>query len=278
MSENDTLAAAAPAQTRYEILPVNQIDDPEYAMRTDLSHESIAELVTSIKQVGLIEPIVVKQKGDRYEVIAGHRRITACEAAGLTEVPCHIVIGTEEQMEMMKIHENLMRVDVNPFDEAQHYDRLMSKMKLTPGQISRLTNRGESYVRDRLQILTYSPELQEAVALGKIRLGVGKELNRITDPMKQREMLGYAMRQGITQAHAKRWVEENQPATQPDPGFVPAENAAGEMTPASEQHADCFYCLNPVRLWDAYTVYVHNECAQQRRQEAAAPEGEPEGE
>lgn len=262
----DNFSAARPATARFETIPVELIDDPERPMRTDLSSESVADLVASIKQVGIIEPLVVIARGDRYEIVAGHRRITAAEIAGLREVPCHVVDGTQEQVEMMKIHENLYRVDVNPYDEAQHYARLIKDMKLSPTKIARFTNRSESYVRDRLRILDFDPVLQEAVRDGRLNLTVAQELHRIPDPAKLREMIGYAAGHGITGAVAKKWVDEQMPQNRELPGLppIPTDNTTAQS--ASEQHSECFYCLQPVRLWDAFTVYVHEQCVRERKE------------
>lgn len=270
--DNQSLAAAAPVKTRFEVIAVALIDDPQNSMRTDMSAENIDDLVRSIKQVGIIEPLVVKPVGERFEVVAGHRRITAAEAAGLTEVPCTVIEATAEQAEMMKIHENLYRVDVNPYDEAQHYARLIKTMKLSPTSIARITNRSEHYVKDRLHILDYGPELRQAVAEGRMNLTVAKELDRIKDPTKQREMIGYAIGHGITGAVARRWVDESLPSSADNAGLTPQVGDLGDVTPASEQHSKCFYCLQEVRLYDAYTVYVHGNCLQEREQRAAEPE------
>lgn len=264
MHEDQQLGQLTPVKTHFETIDTALIDDPERPMRTDLSQESIGDLVSSIKQVGIIEPIVVKPVGDRYEVVAGHRRITAAEAAGLLTVPCHVVEGTEEQVEMMKIHENLYRVDVNPYDEAQHYARLIKEMKLSPMTIARITNRGETYVRARLAILEYDEVLRNAIAEGKLNLGVAKELNRLKDPAKLREMSGYAIGHGITQGVARKWVDEQMPSPQSDPSTTSFIGEQGTIVPASEQHIDCFYCMQPVRLFDAYTVYVHDHCVSDR--------------
>lgn len=265
MDESSNLALSTPVKTRFEEIPTNLIDDPVRAMRSDMSNESIGDLVMSIKSVGIIEPIVVKQVGDRFEVVAGHRRITAAEAAGLEVVPCHVVVGTEEQVEMMKIHENLYRVDVNPFDEASHYARLISTMKLSPMKIARMTNRSDNYVRDRLQILDYDETLRQAVAEGKLNLSVAKELNRIKKPEKLREMVGYAVGHGITGAVARKWVDEQMPSPEQPQGLAPMVGDMGNIVPASEQHTDCFYCLKPVRLFDAYNVMVHEDCLKERQ-------------
>lgn len=267
--EDNALIASKPATTRFETLPTNLIDDPEIAMRSDMSRESIEDLVASIKQVGIIEPIVVRATGDRYEVIAGHRRITAAEAAGLEMVPCHVVEATQAQVETMKIHENLMRVDVNAADEAEHYARLIQTMKLSPSKIARMTNRSENYVRDRLQILDYLPELREALREGKLNLTVAKELNRIKDGAKLREMMGYAIGHGITGAVAKKWVDENLDQRQEMPFVADAGDSTSDFAPASAQEGTCFYCMNAVRLHAAYTVYVHEQCVTARQQQGS---------
>lgn len=267
MTQTEMVSPSAATQT-FKYIPIALVDDPEHAMRSDMSQENINDLVMSIKQVGLLEPIVVFAKGERYEVVAGHRRITACEIAGLQEVPCHIVSGTQEQVEVMKIHENLVRQDVNPWDEATHYARLITDMKLTPGKIANLTNRSDVYVRERLKILQMESVLQDAVRTGTVGLGVAQELHKIKDPAKLQEMMHWAVGHGITREVAKRWVEENQPTQQKIAGTIPDDLAGQAPTPASEQHTECFYCLQPVRLWDALTVMVHDACGAQRMTEA----------
>lgn len=271
-NKTPNFSTARPLAARFEEIEIGLIDDPVRAMRSDMSTENIDDLVMSIKQVGIIEPLVVRENGDRFEIVAGHRRITAAEAAGLHKVPCHVVSGTQEQIETMKIHENLYRVDINPFDEAQHYARLIKDLKLSPTKICRITNRSEQYVRDRLSILEYDPVLQAALAKGEIKITVAKELSRIADPLKLREMTGYAKAHGITASVAKRWVDEQMPRENPAPGLpdIPTEQFQGES--ASEQHSDCFFCLKPVRLFEAYTVYVHEGCVGERQKVAQEEE------
>lgn len=271
--DDNALIASKPATTHFETIPTNLIDDPEHAMRSDMSRESIEDLVASIKQVGIIEPLVVRKIKDRYEIIAGHRRITAAEAAGLEVVPCHVVDATQEQVETMKIHENLYRVDVNPADEAEHYARLIKTMHLSPTQICRMTNRSETYVRDRLQILDYEPALREAVREGKLKMAVAKELSRIKDAPKQREMMGYAIGHGITGAVARKWVDEQLDQRQELPYVADSGEATHDFQPASQQEGTCFYCMAEVRLREAYTVYVHESCLKDR-QHTPKPETE----
>lgn len=265
---DDNVINSVPPEAELTVLPIGLIDDPERAMRSEITAESIADLVMSIKMVGLIEPLVVRRRADRYEIVAGHRRITACEAAGLQEVPCYVVTGTQEQVEMMKIHENLYRQDINPFDEAKHYSRLMQEMKLTPMRVARIINRSEGYVRERLEILSMDPLLQQGLSDGKLNISVAKQLHRIKDPIKLREMTGYAVNQGITGALARRWVDENLPQENQPQAPPVFQGDIPDVTPASEQHTQCFWCLQEVRLYDAMNVFVHDQCHAHRMQVA----------
>ena len=103
-------------KSKFELIPLDRIKDPERPMRADLTPESVDELVFSIRDVGIIQPLVVSASGDNYEVIAGHRRLLAASVAGLTEAPCIIVDTKGLDREVMKMHENIAREDINPID------------------------------------------------------------------------------------------------------------------------------------------------------------------
>src|SRR3990167_6112557 len=95
--------AIAP-EVSFQMISIDLIDDPEQPIRSDLTPASVEDLVVSIKQVGIIEPIVVKPVNGRYEVIAGHRRLFACKIGKLVDVPCYVRRASKEQTEMLKIH------------------------------------------------------------------------------------------------------------------------------------------------------------------------------
>ncbi len=242
------------------VISLDLIDDPERPMRSDLSPESVADLVLSIKQVGIIEPLVVKRKNDRFEIIAGHRRIVAAGIAGLAQVPCYIVDVTKEQGELLKIHENLYRADVKPSDEAEHFKYLIEHHKLTPTRISKLINKSDSYVLERLAIFNYPPELKYALDNGEIKFSVAREFGKMDDVIKMREFLKYAIVSGITPDVARRWVQEYR--TSQDPASSPPETAisADPTSGTIECLSTCIYCQQPLNLKEANVVYIHDRC------------------
>lgn len=249
-----------------EMLSLNLLDDPERPMRTGLDADSVRDLAVSIKEVGIIEPIIVRQRNNRYEIIAGHRRSVAAEVAGLVVVPCRIVEASDEQVEMMKIHENLYRLDVNPIEEAHHYNRLIQDMKLTPRRIAEIIKRSERYVYDRLNILSYPQQLLDALDSGSISFSVAREFARLTDERQLGNYIRYAAANGQTAAGAKKWVEDSlKPAYQP-PTSDPGEPGQQPMFVQSNDLGPCFFCQEPTHLNDCQTVYVHDGCIERRNQ------------
>ena len=251
---------AVPPEAQFQIISLDLIDDPERPMRTDLTPQSVEDLVMSIKQVGLIEPIVVKPRNGRYEVIAGHRRKFSCELAKIPEVPCYVMTANNEQTEMVKIHENLYRAEVKPSDEAEHYKYLIEKHKFTPIKVAQLIGRSPSYVSDRLAIFNYPPFLREAMDKKQISFSVARELARIDDIKTMNEYVFYAIRNGLTSDGAHKWAEdyfrskENPDVTQ-QTSIDPNSNV--EIV---ESFANCIYCQEALKLIDADVVYIHGKC------------------
>lgn len=244
----------------FKVISLDLIDDPEKPLRADLSPESVEDLVISIRQVGIIEPLVVKPKGDRFEIIAGHRRLVASTIADLAEVPCYILNVDDEQKEFIKIHENLYRAEVSPSDQAEHFAYLISHHKLSPAKIAQLTHKSDAYVNDRLNILNYPQELSEALNKGDINFSVAREFYRLKDKEKTIEYLEYATKSGLTPMLAKRWVEDylrTMEAQQQTNSIVATPTATD--TPI-ESVTTCLYCTKPVKLAEAIISYLHQEC------------------
>lgn len=249
-----------PPETEFKVISLDLIEDPERPMRQDLSPESVEDLVQSIRQVGIIEPLVVKPKGDRFEVIAGHRRLVASEIVGLAQVPCYIVNATKEQAELLKIHENLYRADVRPSDEADHYKYLIEHHKMSPVRLAKLINKSEGYVTDRLAILSYPPELKDAMDKGQIKFSVAQEFARLDDLVKMREYLKYAILNGITQALSHQWVQDYKRSQEPQSQTPQITHSHDNASGIIESLSTCIFCMKPINLREANVVYIHDKC------------------
>lgn len=242
------------------MLSLDLIDDPKAPMRSELTEASVAELAMSIKQVGLIEPIVVKPVNGRYEVIAGHRRTLACRIAKLPIVPCHIVVANDEQTEMLKIHENLYRTNIKPADEARHFDYLIKKQKLTPPKIAQLINKSPSYVADRLGILAYPDFLKAAMDKGHISFSVAKEFARFDDLQQMSQAVHYARTGGMTQEMARKWVADHKRSKEVAPVTPTVETSANGEYEEVSYTSKCIFCNLALNILQAQTVYIHDPC------------------
>ena len=250
----------AQTEVAFQMLSYDLIDDPEQPMRTELTPAPVEDLVMSIKQVGVIEPLVVKPTKGRYEVIAGHRRLYACRLARIPEVPCYVRQANNEQTEMLKIHENLYRLDIRPADEAKHFSHLIDKQKMTPTKIAQLISKSVSYVTDRLSILEYPDFLRSAMDEGKISFSVAREFAKFDDLKQMRTAVYYAMRGGMTQEMARKWVQDYYHSKE-QPALTETHVTTGQNGQQEIEHtATCVYCTKGVRLIEAEVVYMHRDC------------------
>jgi ParB/RepB/Spo0J family partition protein len=247
-------------KSEFKVISLDLLDDPAKPMRTDLSPESVEDLVISIRQVGVIEPLVVKPVGKRFEIIAGHRRLVAAGIASLAEVPCYVVKADSQLTEMLKVHENIFRSEISPIDESKFYDWLVQHYKLTPGKIAGMISKSQGYVMDRLEILEYHPEIRQAMLDNKIKFTIAKELHRVTDVNVMRRYLFYAIRSGLTQALARQWVDDWKRTLAP----AGEQNTTVNQNPVIMEeyitYVNCIYCKQQAKLFDALAVYIHPKC------------------
>lgn len=188
-------------------LDINLVVEPSDAMRTDINETTVFELAQSIREQGLIEPIVVKPVGDHYEVVAGHRRLLACRSIGLPVIPCVIRTGDDKELELVKVHENLQREDVNVMDEARFYATVIVKHNMEVPALASMLRRSAHYVQSRLELVDYPKELQQALYDRTLTLGVAQKLAAIDDDVVRNMYLSYALNGGVSVATANAWLQ-----------------------------------------------------------------------
>ena len=158
-------------------LPLAAIDSNPYQPRAEISAESLKGLVDSIKEHGVVEPVVVRPvAGDRYQLVAGQRRLEAARQAGLTAIPAVVHDLTDEQVLVLSLVENLQREDLNPVDEARAFQLLASQFGFTHDGIARSVGRGRRYVSNSLRLLGLGKAAVAAIAEGRITRGQGVAL------------------------------------------------------------------------------------------------------
>jgi ParB/RepB/Spo0J family partition protein len=246
---------------KLELIPLDRIKDPERPLRTDLRPESVDELVFSIKEVGIIQPLVVCKNGESYEVIAGHRRLLAAGLAGLTEAPCIVVVAKDLQKEVLKMHENIAREDINPIDWAIQLDYLKSQYKLSNAKMAEMMGFSEAWISQHLEILNYPVEVLDAIKGNKLSFSAARELAQIKDPVKRKVYVGAGVKSGVTPDQAANWRREaNAPVYQNN--ATPEGNL--DQSDKSEYKIPlpiCAVCGTDIKYEDLLTLQIHKDCA-----------------
>ena len=147
-----------------------------------ITPDSLIELVDSVREHGVLEPLVVAKTPAGYQIIAGERRWRASKIAGLPKVPVHIKETTPQGMLEMAIIENVQRIDLNPLERAQAFKRLMDEFGLTTSEIAVKTGKSAPYVSNTLRLLTVPDVLKDALASGATTEGHVRALASLEDP------------------------------------------------------------------------------------------------
>ena len=197
-------------------IAINDIVFPPIEMRSNVSFEGLDELARSIRQVGLINPISVRPLGDKFELIAGFRRLKASEIVGKQAIACIIINSNDDISELQKAHENLFREEVNPLDEGKYFKTLIAKHDWKLADMAAMLHKSQSYVSRRITLTESDPVIAEAVQDGQINLSVAEELNKITSDTSRKFYLGHCINHGATVDIVRSWrVQANMDSSQP---------------------------------------------------------------
>lgn len=157
-------------------LPVDQLDPNPYQPRRSFDDDGLSELARSIEASGLLQPVVVRQQDQRYQLIAGERRWRAVQQLGWSSVSAIVRPADDQTLLTLALIENLQRDDLNPVDEAEGYQRLMSEFAVSANEVARLVGRDRSTVANTLRLLKLPPEVLDLVRQGKLSAGHARSL------------------------------------------------------------------------------------------------------
>ena len=179
--------AQEPASAVQELLIKNIAANP-YQPRCNFDEEKLQELAASIKEFGVVQPVVVRKKGRNYELVAGERRLRAATLAGLTKVPAIVKDYDDAKMMEIALIENIQRHDLNPIEEAQGLRRLMQEFKLTQEQTAEKVGRSRSAVTNILRLLNLPEQVQKQIINGVLTMGQAKQLLGLPKPEQMCEV------------------------------------------------------------------------------------------
>ncbi len=208
-------ASAAPS-TGLQQLNINVIVRNRFQPRAEFDPEHLKELAASIKQRGVMSPLLVRPRdGGRYELIAGERRWRAAKQAGLTTVPVIVRQATDEESLELALIENIQREDLNPVEVARAYEQLATLFKLTQEQISDKVGRSRAAVANALRLLALPAEVLAWVGNGQLSVGHAKVILGLSIAEEQRLVAERVLKRGLTVRDTEQLVEQLKKTTVP---------------------------------------------------------------
>ena len=177
--------------------------------RKEFDKESLSELANSIKQYGILQPIIVQKNGDMYEIIAGERRWRAAKEAGLTEVP--VIVRDYDKQKVMEISiiENIQREDLNPIEEAMAYQSLMEEYGLKHDELAEKVSKNRSTITNSMRLLKLSKNIQQMLIDGRISTGHAKVLLSVEDINEQEKIAQQLIDKSLSVRELEKLVKKH---------------------------------------------------------------------
>ncbi|MGN0183827.1 MAG: ParB/RepB/Spo0J family partition protein [Aristaeellaceae bacterium] len=234
VSAPEVKASAEEVQDAVRMLPIRLIDPNRDQPRRSFDEDALRELAASIEAVGVIQPIIVAEVGERYSIIAGERRYRASRMAGLDEIPAIVRNWDEQRRLEAALIENLQRDDLNPIEEALGVKRLMEESSLTQEKVAERLGKSRPAVANLLRLLTLEESVQQLLIEGKLSAGHARALVTV-DKKRQVQLANLTVQQGWSVRQLERICaqpvkqEEPKPVKVRDQQFSRLEGMAREL-------------------------------------------------
>ena len=220
--------ADAPAEVpgaHYKEIPVSAITPNPRQPRRTFDEDALEELAESIREVGLLQPVVVRAAGPgRYELIMGERRWRACERAGLTEIGAIVKQTQDNELLLDALIENLHRQQLDPLEEAAAYQQLLDDFGATHEQLAQKIGRSRPHISNTLRLLNLPPAVQKRVAAGVLSAGHARALLGLNDPAAQERLAARIVAEGLSVRNVEEIVAlggDDSPRTRASVGRPP---------------------------------------------------------
>ena len=216
-------------------LDIDQLYPTETQPRKTFKEEKLDELAQSIKTNGIIQPIVARRDGDRFQIIAGERRWRAAQRAGLQRIPCLVREISDDNVLEISLIENIQREDLNPIEEATAYKRLIDKLAISQEEVAKRVGKDRSSITNALRLLKLPIEIQQLVEEDKLSMGHARALLSLESVEEQLNLANEIIEKLLSVREAERLVKEPQSqesgeagssiknVTRKDPNVVAAE-------------------------------------------------------
>jgi ParB family transcriptional regulator, chromosome partitioning protein len=188
-------------------VPLSKIKPNPFQPRKNFRAEELQDLVQSVKERGILQPIMVRKKGDLWEIIAGERRFRAAQKLGHLTIPVIEVQASDVESLELALIENLQRSDLSPLEEAEGYRRLQDEFNMTQEQIAQKVGKDRATVANAMRLLKLSPEVKAMLASGELTAGHARVLTALPTPLDQYKWAERIVRQGFTVRDVEKWLQ-----------------------------------------------------------------------
>lgn len=212
-----------PARSVLEV-PVDDIGPNPAQPRSSFDAEKLQELANSIRSSGVIQPLLVRRRGSRFELVAGERRWRAARMAGLRSVPVLVEDISDDRLIEIALIENIQREDLNPIEVATALQRLIHEHRLSHDEIARRTGKDRSTVTNLLRLLKLPQDIQQLVAERRLSMGHARAILGLSDENLQRRVAEKAASQGMSVRQVERLVRRMTETREPNPADEPAQD------------------------------------------------------
>jgi len=196
---------------------IEEVQPNPFQPRKAFSDEQLQELVDSIREKGILQPLLVRRKSDGYELIAGERRWRAAQRAGLREIPILVRDVSDSEMLELSLIENIQRENLNPIEEAEAYKRLMEQFHLTQEEISKKVGKDRTTIANMVRLLRLPPEIKLSLAEGKITMGHARAFLSLDGVDKQKLLWKRLLSGGLSVRQTESLVRRLRTRSSPTP-------------------------------------------------------------
>lgn len=235
---------------------------PKFQAHRDIPKSQILELTESIKDVGIIEPLIVRNTDNGIEIVAGCLRYQCAKLAGLKAAPCLNMTLDPQSAEVIKLHENVKRIPLDHVDQGLSFLMMMNEFKMTEESISKLIGKSIAYISQHISLVRLYDDLTKAVKDKKISFSQARELLRIDNINERKRLQNYCENDGATISVLNRWVNDylrNKSPVQP-PKESPSMEEIPENTPYVSRNCDA--CGKSTEINVIRTHYYCPHCSQ----------------
>ncbi len=199
-------------------IELEAITENPFQPRTNFNEEALRELASSIRELGVIQPITVRKlEGNQFQLVSGERRFRASKLIGLKTIPAYIRIANDQEMLEMALVENIQRSDLDPIEIALSYQQLIDEVKLTQEELSRRVGKNRSTVANFLRLLKLDPIIQTGIRDGFLTMGHGRALINIPDTEKQLEIYENILKHKLSVRQTEQLVKKLKEGKSIDP-------------------------------------------------------------